>query len=491
MGAPVHDAASIRALEAAAIARGADPYDLMMAAAAAVAGEIEWRYPRAVTVRVVAGGGTNGGDGLLAAARLAERGHHVTVHRVTSRPPEGLAARADQDARAAAVDVIDRVPTSAELATADVIVDALLGTGTTGPIRPQVGAAIDAIVAAGRPVVAVDIPSGVDPSTGEVAGPAVAAAVTVTFGAAKLGTLIDPGRGRTGELVVASLPIGVADGAVATLAGADVLERVPPRARSATKYTAGSVACVGGRRGLVGSIVLAGTAAFGAGAGHVALVVPEAIADAADALLLEAVTVAVDSHDGGFAATAGPSVAAATARTGAVLVGPGCGRDDGARMLVDALWRARDGRLVVDADGLQVLARLAPDPRSATILTPHAAEAAALLDSTPDDVARRRLASARALADRYGAVCVLKGPDTIIVAPDGRLAIRDGDDPALATAGSGDVLAGTIAALFARVDDPFLAAAAGTVAHLEAGRRAAAGGRVPRASAIAAEVHVP
>jgi ADP-dependent NAD(P)H-hydrate dehydratase / NAD(P)H-hydrate epimerase len=485
-GAPLHDAASMRAAEAAAFAGGVEGRVLMETAGGAVARAVREAFGGARRVICVCGGGNNGGDGLVAARLLRAGGVDASCLVVASRPYAGDALAACDAAVAAGVPV-SRVGAVGEgLIGADLIVDALLGTGAAGAPRGAVAEAIAAIGSAGVPVVSVDIPSGVDASTGEVPGAAVTADLTVTLHAEKAGLRIMPGLGHAGRVEVA--PIGIPDRtgvrAPGVVAGSEAVAALPPRPRGGSKYDAGMVVCVGGSAGLTGAIALAASAALRAGAGLVVAAVPARLNDLLEVKLTEPMTLPCPDVDGALAPAAAEVILDRIARADAVVLGPGMGRTEGARALARELIPRISCPLLVDADGLFAVgtdlsllaARTAP-----TVLTPHGGEAARLLGAP---VGAARLAAARRIAADAAAICLLKGPDTIIAAPDGSFAVRDGDTPGLATAGAGDVLAGTIGALLARGAEPGLAAAAGAAAHLAAALEAVAAepGRAPIAS---------
>jgi NAD(P)H-hydrate epimerase len=470
----------MRAADAAAIAAGVPGTQLMAAAGDAVAHVVRVRYPVARRVVCVCGGGANGGDGLVAARRLRSLGVDASCLVVATRPYEGDALEACEQAVAAGVPVSRVGAVGDGLRGADVVVDALLGTGRSGEPRGAVAEAIRAIATAGAPVVAVDVPSGVDASTGEVSAVAVCADVTVTFHAPKIGHVVLPGRSHAGVLVVVpiGIPPGTAAAAPARLAGAAVIAALAARPAFGSKYDAGSVLAVGGSRGMTGAVVLCARAALRAGAGLVVAAVPALEQPVVAGLVVEPMTLACADADGGLAPAAAEEVLRRAARSSAVAVGPGCGRAPGTAAFVREIVPAVEVPLVLDADGLHAIGTdlgLLAGRTAPTVITPHAGEAARLLGVDTDHVAAHRLHAARTLAERTGAVCVLKGADTIIVAADGRLAVRDGDDARLATAGTGDVLCGTIAGLLARGASPFEAAAAGAAAHLAAARAVPAG----------------
>ncbi len=470
----------MRATDAAAIAAGVPGTRLMAAAGDAVAHVLRVRFEAARRVVCVCGGGANGGDGLVAARRLRALGIDASCLVVASRSYEGDALGACEAAVAAGVPVSRVGAVGDGLRGADVIVDALLGTGRSGEPRGAVAEAIRAIGEAGVPVVAVDVPSGVDASTGEVAAVAVSADVTVTFHAPKVGHVVLPGLQHAGRLVVVSIgiPADVDVPAPAVLVGAEAVAGLTGRPSFGSKYDAGNVLAIGGSRGMTGAIVMCARAALRAGAGLVVAAVPASQQPVIAGLVLEPMTLACADADGGLAPAAADVLLERATRCTAAAVGPGCGRTPGTAALVRQIVPLIGAPLVLDADGLHAIGTdldLLAGRTAPTVITPHAGEAARLLGTTTGEIARHRLASARALAERTGAVCVLKGADTIIAAPGGLLAVRDGDDPRLATAGTGDVLCGTIAGLLAGGASPFEAAAAGAAAHLAAARSVPAG----------------
>lgn len=473
---PLFDADGSRAIDAWAIdEQGVPGVSLMAAAARAAARVARGRFPHANRIAVVAGSGNNGGDGFEVARLLRGFGRDVTILRVADRAPTGDAEAMLAGARGAGVAVIERPDGAidADLAGAELIIDALLGTGGRGVPRDAAARAIDAIVGANAPVLALDVPSGVDASTGEAPGPVVAAEMTVSFHAGKPGLWIAPGSVHAGEVIV--VPIGIPPGtpvAPAAVAVADATALIPGRTTGGSKYDAGAVLVVGGAPGMAGAPSLAATAALRTGAGLVRVAVPETVRPEVAAWAREAMV-----H--GLPADPVERIAALGERMDAVAVGPGLGRTSGAERILAATLDL-PLPLVVDADALWWLrgdlVRL-QDRSAPTVLTPHAGEAAGLLAVDTDVIATRRLDSARRVAVESGAVALFKGADTIVVDPAGRVGLRDGTCAALATAGSGDVLTGVIAALLARGCDMWSAAIAGAVIHLDAGRRAVAARR--------------
>jgi len=350
-------------------------------------------------------------------------------------------------------------------------------TGSAETPRDRAVAAIEAINRCGAPVVACDIASGVDASSGEVEGVAVEADLTVSFHAAKLGQRVAPGKWHTGELRV--VPIGIPAGAPGVPAGGEiepaVLSLLPRRGPRSTKFSSGQVAIAGGSRGLTGAVRMSSSAAIRAGAGYATVAVPRDLEPVFEAGQPEVMSVGCPGGDGCLAPASAKPLLRAFAEAAAGVLGPGMGRDPGAIELAREAIGAIEAPLVIDADGLnafagllqRIAAREAP-----TVLTPHAGELGRLLGRDSEQVAARRLACAREAAREAGAVVVLKGDDTIVT--DGeRVAVNAVPAPGLATAGTGDVLSGMTAALLARGLGPFAAACAAVLAHARAGRDAA------------------
>ncbi|HEX3978548.1 MAG TPA: NAD(P)H-hydrate dehydratase [Solirubrobacteraceae bacterium] len=479
---PLPDAGQQRATDAWAINdRGIPSLELMERAGAGLAEVVGHRAPEGRIV-VVAGTGNNGGDGLVAARLLREAGREVDV--LLLAPGEELSG----DARVN----FDRLPGPAPTHPRSfepgalsgshppaAIVDAILGTGFSGEPREPARSAIAAINAAGAAVVcACDVPSGVDASTGEVDGDAVRADATVTFHAPKPGLWISPGKAHAGDVTV--IDIGIPDGPPVTpsvgLISASVLDGVPHRAHDSTKFAAGALLVCGGSTGLTGAPSMAAEAAMRAGAGYVTVLVPGSLNMVFEQRLLEVMSVALPDKDGTLTQPALEVVLERTERADALVLGPGLGRKPGTFKLVRRLAAAVTIPLLLDADGLNAhegrLEALA-EREAATVLTPHAGELARLLETDSGEIAAHRLRCVRDAATRADAVVLLKGDDTIVAAPDGRAAVSRGGAPALATAGTGDVLSGVIGAYLSKGMDPFHAACAAAFVHARAGRLAA------------------
>jgi hydroxyethylthiazole kinase-like uncharacterized protein yjeF len=440
---PAYDVAALRAAEASARA-GRPEGTLMQRAAAATARRAAAMLGRVYGARVLllVGAGDNGGDALFAGARLAGRGARVSA--LLAGPA------AHQAGRAALLLAGGRVSETAEAAgvldrPADLVIDGLTGLGGRGGLRPPAAGWLPRL--AGRPVLAVDLPSGVDADTGRVDGPAVRADVTVTFGGLKPGLLVDPGAGHAG--LVECVDIGMAPQGRPALRvpdAADVAGWLPGAAAESDKY----------RRGVLG--VLAGSADYAG---------PQAAVDLVRARWPEAVCTVLGEAD---------TDPLAAGRVQAWVAGPGLGTGGAARARLGRLLEA-EVPLLADADALNLLAE---DPgrlagRAApTLITPHAGEFARLTGGERGGVEADRLTRARAAADRLRVTVLLKGSTTLVCA-DGEAWVNPTGTPLLATAGSGDVLSGAAGALLARGLDPVRAAVAAAYLHGLSARLAAAG----------------
>jgi len=425
---------------------------LMEAAGRAVAMAIRKRFRPCRTV-VLAGPGNNGGDGYVVARLLEQAGWDVAVAAIA--PP-----RAGSDAALAAARWRGPMRAIEAVGRAGLVVDAVFGAGLA---RDFDGAAAEALRGCGVPIVAVDVPSGVDGGTGAVRGFAAQAALTVTFFRAKPGHLLLPGRDLCGELVLADigLPPAVLDSIQPrTFANGPGLWTLPRPGAASHKHSRGHVTVISGRE-MTGAALLAARSARRAGAGLVTL----ACADAASATLhrLAEPGALVMEADGVPALV---EAILADPRRDTILAGPGLPPDEATRDLA-ARFLAAGRQLVADAGALTAFAGQAEGLRGAAILTPHAAEFVRLFGPPGED----RLAAARAAARRIDGVVLLKGSDTVIAAPDGRAAINHNAPPSLATGGTGDVLAGLAASLLAQGMPAFEAACAAAWIHGEAAAR--------------------
>ena len=475
-GDPLYEAGEMRAVDTWAIEEQAVPsLDLMERAGEGLARLTTELARGPGPVRIVIGKGNNGGDGLVVARLLRQDGYEVDV----------LATGDVGDLGGDPAANLERLPGAApepwdpaRLEGSSAVLDAMLGTGFEGEPREPIAGAIAAINECDAPVVACDVPSGVNASNGEVSGAAVRATATGTFHGSKIGLHVAPGTFHSGAVQV--IPIGVPRGApkpdVAALISERVLALAPSRPRDGSKFKSGVVVVAAGSRGLTGAPTMVALAAQRAGAGYVQCAVPESAEQALELRLLEAMTRGLPEQDGAHTGAGVDVVAEMAERAGAVVLGPGIGKGDGAREFAHGVMRAVDRPLVIDADGLNAFAgdldslRDRPGP---TVLTPHTGELGRLLERESDDVDAHRLTAAREAAERSGCVVLLKGDDTIVAPPEGPIAISPGATPALATAGTGDVLAGMIGALLAKGLGPVEAAAAATLAHARAGMAAA------------------
>ncbi|MEA2423115.1 MAG: ADP-dependent NAD(P)H-hydrate dehydratase / NAD(P)H-hydrate epimerase [Thermoleophilaceae bacterium] len=476
---PLYEAAEMRAVDRWAIEEQRVPsLDLMERAGIGLARVVVEVALPGKPIRVVVGKGNNGGDGLVVARLLREEGRHVDV----------LATGDMSELEGDALANLERLPGPPpepfdrdRLSGSGAIVDAMLGTGFEGEPREPIKAAIEAInsQAAETPIVACDVPSGVNASSGETEGEAVRAQATATFHGSKIGLRVAPGTFHSGEIhtVEIGIPRGAPAPQKAGLITRRALDLVPHRPRDGSKFKSGVVVIAGGSRGLTGAPTMVALAAQRTGAGYVQVAVPESAEQALELRLLEAMTKGVPEQDGMHTEAGAEQVAEMAERAGAVVLGPGIGKGEGPQRFARKLAETTGKPLLIDADGLNahvgaldlLAARAAP-----TVLTPHAGELARLLDTDSSEIERRRLHHAREAAERTGCVVVLKGDDTIVAQPGGLpAAISPGATPALATAGTGDVLSGIIGALLSKGLAAFDAAAVGVLVHAHAGIHAA------------------
>jgi ADP-dependent NAD(P)H-hydrate dehydratase / NAD(P)H-hydrate epimerase len=469
----VYSTAAIRAADRYAIeVLGVPGYTLMTRAGEAALGALRGQWPLARRLLVLAGTGNNGGDGYVVARFARAAGLEAMVAAPAGLPPAGDAARAADDWRAAGGTVLPW--TAPLLERADIVVDALLGTGLARPVAAPLAEVITAINASGRPVLALDVPSGLDTDTGQVRGVAVRATLTVTFVGLKPGFFLGSGPEHVGRLVCDDLDVGPAAfagcaPALRRIAESDLRALLPRRARTAHKGVNGRVLVVGGGPGMAGAVRLAGEAALRAGAGLVTIATWPAHAAALAAGRPELICLPAESP---------ADIAAALAAADVVAVGPGLGRTAWAAGLLAAVLAAGKP-LVVDADALNAVAAR-PSRNAHWCLTPHPGEAARLLGLDPSRVQADRLAAVRSLAARYGGVAVLKGAGTLVAEGDAVPWVCERGNPGMAAAGMGDVLTGVIAAIAAQQADPRAAlgaaAAVGVLVHAQAGDLAARGG---------------
>jgi ADP-dependent NAD(P)H-hydrate dehydratase / NAD(P)H-hydrate epimerase len=461
----LHDSAASRAAEAAALATAAT-HELMQRAGLGVARLVLALAPHAQRIDVVSGPGNNGGDGLVAATHLHRAGKGVRVALLGD--PDRLPADA-ADALRAALDAGVRITPKWEDGPSEFVVDALLGLGTRRAPDGAIAGAIRRMNGAPAPVLAVDLPSGLDTDTGTpLGGLAVRATATLSLLTLKPGLFTGQGRDHAGAVWLDTLRVA-AESATAELSGPPAW---PARMHSTHKGSYGDLAVVGGAPGMTGAAWLAARAALAAGAGRVYCSLLDA-----QASLLDAVRPELMGRTGWWSSP--PAVLAAST------VVCGCGGGDAVRAALPPLL-SHAARLLLDADALNAIAADAALQKMlqaragrgrGTVLTPHPLEAARLLAIPASEVQADRIAAAQALAARFGAVVVLKGSGSVIAAPDVRPAINPTGNALLATAGTGDVLAGWTAGLWAQHDDARAVVMAAAWQHGRAADRAAAAGQ--------------
>lgn len=465
---PLHDLAAARRIEAGAIAAlGED-------ATMARAGLAAWRavlayWPQAHRIVVACGPGNNGGDGYVLASHALANGRQVRVSRPASADGAATGERAAARAQAAFRDAGGVVEDwTGGAIDADLVVDALFGIGLSRPLAGGAARLVEAIVASGIDVLAIDVPSGVDAATGDVPGPAIRATRTLQCLVAHAGLATGAALDHVGVPMLATLDVPAAcfDGIDAR---ADAL-KVPalgtflaPRRRDSHKGHAGRVLCIGGDHGHGGAALLMTEAALRSGVGLVDLATRAAHVPAALARRPEVMAHAVEEAN---------DIAELAASADVIAIGPGLGRSAWAQALLDHALAAATP-CVLDADALNGIAEQPRTLDAGHVLTPHPGEAARLLGIDTRAVQRDRYAAADALVARFGCVVVLKGAGTLVAAPGKRTVLIDAGNPGMAVGGMGDVLTGTIAALRAQGLHAFDAACAGALLHAAAGDRAA------------------
>ena len=418
---------------------------------------------------VVCGGGNNGGDGFVIARELHRSGVEVAVL-ATKSEYEGDPATNLEVLRNLQVRFVARVDLDAELGSADLIVDALLGTGFSGEVREKEAGIIEQMNSAEAPVLAVDVPSGVDGAKGEVQGVGVSADLTVCAHAIKVGCVISPGREHAGEVVAVDIgipPKADVDPSLVWTDTASLLGKVPRTAEPAHKYSAGALLVVAGSRGTTGAPVMVVQGAQRAGCGIVFLATSEGAASTVDLELTEALVYGVAEDEEGYMGSGGlEDILEHAGRASALVMGPGTGTGDEGRRLVEGILREVELPVLLDADAITNLAgtNVLALRESPTVVTPHAGELGRLLGSGAKEVSARRLDSARNAAEQHRCCVLLKGSDTLVIEGE-RVAVNSTGNVALATAGTGDVLSGVIGALLSRGMDTYEAARAGAWAH--------------------------
>jgi NAD(P)H-hydrate epimerase len=430
------------------------------------------RFPDERRVLVLAGLGNNGGDGYVVARLLTTHGREVRVlslddtARLRGDALANQRAWVDAGGALAHLDDASLPVLDTALAEADLVVDALFGTGLDRELGGLARTVVTRLNAAGKPVLALDLPSGLDADTGTVLGVAVRADVTVTFAGLKRGLCTPRGRAQAGEIHV--IPIGIPDElaervgyGVSELEPRDVARAIPLRSPLSHKGSSGRVLILAGSPGKIGAALLVAAGALRAGAGLVTLAGEPETAAAFDLRVLEAMTARIDR------AAPEASLAPLLERTDVVALGPGLGSDELARRVIEEVALRFDGLVVADADAVSCFAGRAEalaKARGRLVLTPHPGEMARLLGTSVDAVEADRFDAVRRASERTAQVVLLKGAATLIAAPGSRIAVNSSGNALLSTGGAGDVLCGVIAALLA-FGDPFAAACAGAHVH--------------------------
>ncbi len=443
-----------------------------------------WEGLEGLEVVVVCGKGNNGGDGLVVGRLLKRAEVGVRVFLVARREEvRGDALPHLEQLEACGVRVQpmleerDLPALEKALSGADLAVDAILGTGSRGVPRPALQRAIEALGRAGRPVVAVDLPSGVEADTGLVPGASVRAALTVTFGLPKIGQLFYPGKGHCGTLVVTDIGLPPAEPspqAVHLIGGDQVCDLIPRRSPEAHKGSCGLVVVVAGSVGMSGAAALTADSALLAGAGKVILGAPASLHDILAVKLTEVMTKPLPEvrKYRCLSLRALGEILPVLAGARCLALGPGLGRHRGTGELVRRLLGRVEVPVVLDADGLNAFAGQADrltDAPIPLVITPHLGEFARLATMGVEELRRDLLGAARQFAEAHQLVLVLKGAPSVVALPTGAVLVNPTGNPGMATAGSGDVLTGLIAGLIAQGSTPEGAACAGVYVHGVAG----------------------
>ncbi|HEV8551237.1 MAG TPA: NAD(P)H-hydrate dehydratase [Polyangiaceae bacterium] len=470
---PVLSREEVRELDRRATAEAAIPsLELMERAGRGATELLLERFPAASRVLIVCGAGNNGGDGFVVARHLLAHGRKPTVVLLG----DIAKLRGDALANSAALTEAGGAFTSLSEATfaaftrslgdADLVVDALFGTGLDRPLEGLARDLVERLNAAPVPKLALDVPSGVDSNTGATLGVAIHAQVTATFAAPKRGLLTPNGAIQAGEAHVISLgiPSEVAERmgyGACQVEATDVAAAIPPRGPRSHKGSSGRVLVIAGSPGKIGAGLLVAEGALRAGAGLVTLAATPAVATTYEARVLEAMTARIDPEN------VEASLAEYLANTDVVALGPGLGTDDYARRVVEHVALAHSGLVVLDADGITCFAgrpEVLAGARGKVVLTPHPGEMGRLLGSSAAEVEADRFGAVKSAAERSGQTVLLKGAPTLVAAPGERIAVNSTGHPVLATGGAGDVLCGVIAALLVHAN-PYRAALAGAFVH--------------------------
>lgn len=476
-------AEQMRELDRRAIQEVGIPGILLMENAGRGAAElIRERYgPRPRKVAVLCGRGNNGGDGLVIARHLRNWGWDVRVYLFAPKGEVTGDAKVNLDIwirmGGEVVEVLGdgAIPSLREdLALREVLVDALLGTGLKDEVKGLMRQAIELVNSLGKPVVAVDIPSGLHATTGKVLGAAVRADLTVTFGLPKVGQVVHPGADLVGDLRVVdiSIPKGLIEEADLdhVLLDPEELTLAPlgPRPKDVHKGNYGHLLLVAGSTGKTGACAMAAEAALRVGTGLVTAAVPGSLNPILEVKLTEVMTEPLPDEGGFFSPEALPKALELLGGKSAIAIGPGMGQGAGARALVREIVRAARVPMVIDADGINCLVgalEVLKEKGAPVILTPHPGEMARLLGTTPKEVQGDRIGVARSFAREHDVILVLKGARTVVAEPSGKVFINPTGNPGMASGGMGDILTGMIGGFLAQGMDPIEAAKLGVYLH--------------------------
>ena len=465
-------------IDHAATERGITILDLMESAGQAVADDIMENY-KPNCVGIVAGKGNNAGDGFVTARLLAEQNVSVKLIHLTLVDDMSDAGAGNFRKLPESVQIFDRlsVPEMPEIfSECEIVVDAILGTGISGPAKGTAGEAIAMVNSLDIPVVAVDIPSGLNADTGIAEGACVFADRTITMGLPKIGMIINDGLDFCGDIIIADIGfpddlINSPDLNIHLLEHEDAVNAFPPRPRSGHKGTFGSVLVIAGSLGFSGAAYLTTNSALRSGCGMVYTAFPEGVTNLLESQLIEAIKIQVSGEKNFLSHNAWEDLEPHIQKASAIALGPGLGTDQETARLVDEIV-CQSSPMVIDADALNCLAEKIQyliERNAPTILTPHPGEMSRLLGISIQEVQNDRIESARRLARESSAIVILKGAQSIVATPEGQVFINPTGNSGMAKGGSGDVLTGLLAGFLAQGCSALDAACAGVYLHGLAG----------------------
>lgn len=485
---PVVTAAEMAAIDGYTISEIGIPGRVLMENAGRAAAEIilqKWGGLVNQKVAVVCGKGNNGGDGLVVARCLHEHGASTSIFLLGKKSElrgDALANLQVVEKLGASILEVTDEALLPDFSSYFVLIDAILGTGSRGRPEGLLSRAVERMNASGRPIVALDLPTGINADTGEIYGSCIHATLCVTFGAAKRGLLFSPARDHAGELRVVEIgfphrSVEAANVKTHLLDDSTMRAWLPQRAPDAFKNRAGQILAIAGSQGYGGAARLTALAALRAGAGLVVLAVPASLVHAMEASAAEVIKLALPEEKGVISLDARFAVAERLEWASVVAIGPGLGTEASVQTLVKHVLATAQKPIVLDADGLNVLAGRAERIRDAAgpvILTPHPGELSRLIEVSTEEIKKNPVEIARQVAADLKQTLILKGAPTVIASSDGEVLINPTGNPGMATAGSGDVLTGLIAGLMGQMphDDhqsKLKAAALGVYLHGLAG----------------------